>query len=328
MGHIPTGGTFVVFTIDLVESVAHLENPELTAACSELQLSQKQFVAYVRRDKSNMPLPWRSLNAFQFLLVWQGHENVPGPVKARNVSPNMLFPVLPNTYQPGSCEKHRAVDPCRPLPWGDCYISGAAIIDVRCEIEWTENEDRSAPYQTTFEEEIRLSRQTANDNSVIHKPQIPKPPSSPSGESFDSGLSSKTTPNISEWKDGEPDLLSTRMANLLCGKREMDDKFIVRYTTDLSTVDRVNHPDELFKVLARFERLKAETEESRRLQQIEDARRIDEQYFANLSVRNLTGMAQKLSRWQSLKRCGRKIFASSWWRRFACVKVSDHIENS
>ncbi|THV03972.1 hypothetical protein K435DRAFT_230061 [Dendrothele bispora CBS 962.96] len=99
------------------------------------------------------------------------------------------------------------------------------------------------------------------------------------------------------------------MANL-CGKREMDDKFIVRYTTDLSTVDRVNYPDELFKVLARFERLKAETEESRKLQQIEDARRIDEQYFANMSVRNLPGMAQESSRWQSLKRCGRKFFAS------------------
>jgi len=49
MDTIPTGGTFVVFTLDLVASVAHLENQELTAACRELELSQDKYVAYVRR---------------------------------------------------------------------------------------------------------------------------------------------------------------------------------------------------------------------------------------------------------------------------------------
>ncbi|THV03981.1 hypothetical protein K435DRAFT_851364 [Dendrothele bispora CBS 962.96] len=328
MGYIPTGGTFVVFTVDLVASVAHLENPELTAACSELQLSQKQFVACVRRDNITMPLPSRRLNAFRFLPVWQGHENLPGPVKARNVSPSMLFPVLPNTYQPGSCERHRTVDLCQPLPWNDCYISGAAIIDVRCEVEWTEAENKCAPYQTTFGEEVRLITQMAQDNFVIHKPRIaiPLPPSS---ESFDSDVSSETVPEVAEWNDREPNLLSISMANRLCGVREMDDKFVVQYTTDLSTVDRVNHPDELFKFLAR---LKAEMEESRKLQEIERARKIDEQYFADLSPQTSLSMAaSRSSRWKALKRCSqrwKRIFAGTWLKRYVCAKAPDHIEDS
>ncbi|THV03984.1 hypothetical protein K435DRAFT_962116 [Dendrothele bispora CBS 962.96] len=330
MGHIPTGGTFVVFTVDLVASVAHLENPELTAACSELQLSQKQFIAYVRRDNVHRPLPSRRLNAFHFLPVWQGHENVPGPLKARNVSPSMLFPVLPNTYQPGSCERHQAVDTCRPLPWGDCYICSAAIIDVRCETEWTEAEIKSAPYQATFEEEIRLRTQMAYDNSVIYQPSVSIPPPVSLGDSFDSDLPSEAVTQVVGWKDGEPDLLDIRMASLLCGVREMDDKFIVQYTTDLSTVDRVNHPDELFIFLARFERLKAEMEEGRKLQEIERARKIDEQYFADLSLQPPLGMAPRSSEWKALKYCSQRwrgIFAGAWLRRFACVKAPDHIED-
>ncbi|THV03983.1 hypothetical protein K435DRAFT_851366 [Dendrothele bispora CBS 962.96] len=331
MGHIPTGGTFVAFTVDLVASVAHLDNPELTTACSELQTSQKQFIAYVRRDNVNMPLSSRRLNAFHFLPVWQGHENVPGPLKAHNVSPSMLFPVLPNTYQPGSCERHRAVDPCRPLPWGDCYISSAAIIDVRCEIEWTEAEDKSAPYQTTIREEIRLIRQMANDNSVIYQSSIAIPPPVSSGKSFDSDLPPEAITQVVGWKDGEPDLLNIRMTSLLCGVREMGDKFIVQYTTDLSTVDRVNHPDELFIFLARFERLKAEMEESRKLQEIERARKIDEQYFADLSPQTSLGMAPRSSKWKALKRCSqkwRRTFAGAWLRRYVCTKAPDHIEDS
>ncbi|THU80617.1 hypothetical protein K435DRAFT_845033 [Dendrothele bispora CBS 962.96] len=329
MSHTPTGGTFVVFTVDLVTSVAHLDNPELTAACSELQLSQKQFVAYIRRDESNLPGPWRRLNAFQFLLVWQGHENVPGPVKARNVSPNMFFPVLPNTYQPGSCHGHRAINPCRPLPWNDCYISGVASIDVRCEVEWewTETEVRSAPYETTFEEELRVSGQIATDSFHIYQPQFSALPPSPSGGSFNSDLSSDSAASV---VDEEPDLLSLRVADLVCGVRPMDDKVVVQYTTDLSTVDRVNHPDELFEVLARFERLKNEMERSRKLRQIEETRRIDEEYFARTSLHKPSeSCVTRPSLKSSLKRCCQKLremFKRRWMRRPVSTKKTDHME--
>ncbi|THU80616.1 hypothetical protein K435DRAFT_809734 [Dendrothele bispora CBS 962.96] len=335
MSHTPTGGTFVVFTVDLVASVAHLENPELTAACSDLQLSQKQFVAYIRRVESDFPRPWRRLNAFQFLLVWQGHENVPGPLKARDVSPNMLFPVLPNTYQPGSCHRHRTVSPCQPLPWNDCYISEVAGIDVRCEVEWkwTETEDRSAQYQTTFEEEIRVSRQMDTDSFNIYQHRVPISPASPSRGSFNSDLSSD--PSVTEWRDSEVDLLNLSVADLVCGFREMDDKVVVQYTADLSTVDRVNHPDELFKFLARFERIKDEMERSHKLRQIEETRRIDEEYFARTSLHKSSCMIRPSLKSNSepfpglgLKRCCQKLremFKRHWMRR-PVPKKTDHME--
>jgi len=54
------------------------------------------------------------------------------------------------------------------------------------------------------------------------------------------------------WTDEEPDMLSIRMADLLCGYYAAEERVVVHCSTDLSTVDTVNHPDELFKTLARF----------------------------------------------------------------------------
>ncbi|KAK7455163.1 hypothetical protein VKT23_011034 [Stygiomarasmius scandens] len=128
MDSIPTGGTFVVFSLDLVASVAHLESQELTAACKILELSQSKYVAYVRRDLGDLPMPWNQYNPFDFHPVWQGHENPPFPVKARQLKSDMFFPVLPNSYQPSSCPEHAHVEPSQPLPWDDCYISSCVGI--------------------------------------------------------------------------------------------------------------------------------------------------------------------------------------------------------
>jgi hypothetical protein len=49
MDCIPTNGTFVVFSLDPVASVAYLDNPELTSACAELARTQKKYVAFVKK---------------------------------------------------------------------------------------------------------------------------------------------------------------------------------------------------------------------------------------------------------------------------------------
>ncbi|KAK7455177.1 hypothetical protein VKT23_004764 [Stygiomarasmius scandens] len=280
MDCIPTSGMFVVFTLDLVASVAHLENQELTTACKELEFSQKKFVAYVRIDTCNFPMPCFHYNPFDFHLVWQGHENLPFPIKARQVKSDMFFPILPNSYQPASCSDHRVIEPCQPLPWNDCYISSFVSIGVRCETEWTGTDSPQSPYQTTMEEEFRVAGQMASDNCIVYDEPIPEVPASPSGTSFVSDLSS--THEVKPiWTDEEPDMLSVRMADLLCGYYLPDERIIIQCSTDLSTVDTVNHPDELFKLLAKFYRLRDQLEASCKVRQIEEARRIDDAHYAN-----------------------------------------------
>ncbi|KAK7467713.1 hypothetical protein VKT23_004765 [Stygiomarasmius scandens] len=306
MDSIPTGGTFVIFTLDLVASVAHLENQELTAVCKELEFSQKKFVAYVKIDMGNFPMPWFHYSAFDFHIVWQGHEHLPFPIKARQIKSDMLFPVLPNSYQPASCPNHRAIEACQPLPWNDCYISSFIRIGVRCETEWTEVDSPhvQSPYQTTMKEELRIAGQMASDNCRVYDGPIPEAPASPSGTSFISDLSS-TREVKPIWTDEEPDMLSVRMADLLCGYYPPDERIIIRCSTDLSTVDVVNHPDELFKLLAEFYKLKDQLEESYKLRQIEEARKIDDEHYAGHPVPGspaFSGHQPKPHRTDSLQR--------------------------
>ncbi|KAK7455165.1 hypothetical protein VKT23_011036 [Stygiomarasmius scandens] len=321
MDSIPSGGTFVVFTLDLVASVAHLENQELTTACRELQLSQNKYVAYVRRDRGNLPMPWNRYNAFHFHPVWQGHTDPPFPIKARQVKPDMFFPILPNLYQPASCSDHKPIEPCQPLPWNDCYVSSCVGICVRCETHWTET-DTLSPYQTTLMEEVRVDGQIASDNSKIYaKPHVPAP-ILPSGTSFVSDLSS-TCEAKPMWTDEEPDMLSVRMANLLCGYYAVDERVIVQCSTDLSTVDTVNHPDELFKLLARFHKLRDQLEASRKLRQIEEARKIDDEHYSSYTVPESppTSTHRPKPHRKLLGRCGDKlkaIVSFGWLKRLDC----------
>ncbi|KAK7467699.1 hypothetical protein VKT23_004751 [Stygiomarasmius scandens] len=321
MDTIPSGGTFVVFTLDLVASVAHLENQELTTACRELQLSQNKYVAYVRRDRGNLPMPWNRYNAFHFHPVWQGHDNPPFPIKARQVEPDTFFPILPNLHQPASCSEHKPIEPRQPLPWNDCYVSSCVAIGVRCETEWTDSKARLSPYQTTLMEEVRINGQMASDNSKIYtKPRHVQAPILPSGASFVSDLSS-TCEVKPMWTDEEPDMLTVRMANLLCGYYAADERVIVQCSTDLSTVDTVNHPNRLFEQLARFYQLKDQLEASRKLRQIEEARKIDDEHYSSYPVPE--SPAPKPRR-RLLSRCGHKlktIMSFGWSKRLGCMNA-------
>ncbi|KAF5373792.1 hypothetical protein D9758_000968 [Tetrapyrgos nigripes] len=185
----------------------------------------------------------------------------------------MLFPILPNLNYP-TCPQHNPVTPCQPLPWADCCISGLVRIHDRCETDWVEATDGfTAPYQITLRA-VRTSGQIARDVTEVTQAQ-----------------------RILRLKECDTDdILSDRTIALLCNPREMDDKFVFKCLTDLSTVDVINHPDELFRESAKFERLKATLEHERKRRQIEDARRIDEEYFAGMRPATLQSPPSKFAR--------------------------------
>ncbi|KAK7467684.1 hypothetical protein VKT23_004736 [Stygiomarasmius scandens] len=280
MNYLPTDGVFVVLTLDLVSTVAHFENEELTAACGRLEVGQKQFVAFVESDSLNPPMPWKDYNSFHFWILWQGFDQLPSPMKCRGVQPHMLLPVLPNTFHPTSSPDHLPVDPGQPLPWKDCYISGFVRLQGRCRTEWSDTEI-TAPYQTTLRNACRVGGQGEQDRTDVYSPLFTQKMLMRSRKgSFASEIPPEDRVECGGIEEKDPDVLSEKTIIAISGHREFQDKVVVQFSTDLSSVDTVNHPDELYKVLARFERLKTELETNRKRRQIEEARQIDEEHFA------------------------------------------------
>ncbi|KAK7467662.1 hypothetical protein VKT23_004715 [Stygiomarasmius scandens] len=324
MNCLPDHGIFVSFMPDFVASVAHFENEELTFACRQLQVKQKRYVAFVECDSLNPAIPWTDYNSFHFWIVWQGLEQLPTPMKYPGVRSDMLFPVLPNTYHPTSCPDHPPVSPSRPLPWNDCYISGFVRLEVRSHTEWSDTEI-SAPYQTTRMDAFGVSGQGEQDVLDVHGSFLnQKLPVHSKEGSFVSELPSGDVVECKRVVDENPDILPQSLAFALSGHHEFEDKVIVQCSTDLSGVDTVNHPDELYKSLARFERLKTELEKNRKLRLIEEARKIDEKHFARYPVPNTLPLSDRL-----LARCGKvlkKIVSASWVKRLDCMKdtSTDH----
>ncbi|KAK7467683.1 hypothetical protein VKT23_004735 [Stygiomarasmius scandens] len=225
-------------------------------------------------------MPWKDYNSFHFWILWQGFDPLPAPMRQLGVRPDMLFPVLPNTNHPTSCLDHPPVSPSQPLPWKDCYVSGFVRLEVRCRTEWSETEI-SAPYQTTLRNAFRVSGQGEQDGSDVYAPLFTQKMLMRSRKgSFASELPPEDRVECGGIEEKDPDVLSEKTIIAISGHREFQDKVVVQFSTDLSSVDTVNHPDELYKVLARFERLKTELETNRKRRQIEEARKIDEEHFA------------------------------------------------
>jgi len=178
-------------------------------------------------------------------------------MKYPGVRSDMLFPVLPNTYHPTSCPDHPPVSLSQPLPWNDCYMSGFVRLEVRSHTEWSDTEI-SAPYQTTRMDAFGISGQGEQDVLDVHGPFLNKKlPVCSKESSFVSELPSGDV-DVFECKKvvvEDPDILPQSLVFALSGHHELEDKVIVQCSADLSGVDTVNHPDELYKLLARFERL-------------------------------------------------------------------------
>ncbi|KAK7054419.1 hypothetical protein VNI00_003617 [Paramarasmius palmivorus] len=61
---------------------------------------------------------------------------------------------------------------------------------------------------------------------------------------------------------------------------------VVKVSFDLSEIEHFNDPNEFFDELEKFERLQKDHEEARLQREVEDARKVDEEYFANIPMPN------------------------------------------
>ncbi|KZV69656.1 hypothetical protein PENSPDRAFT_686164 [Peniophora sp. CONT] len=109
---MPYIGDFVVFSVDPVASVAHLDEAAREAA---RQIRTYRHIGLVMMEKYS-PMDDSPVNAFTFAFLRKGLP----PTAPPDSFPELCIPVLPNVFHPRDYEPLR---PIHPLPWEDCYIS-------------------------------------------------------------------------------------------------------------------------------------------------------------------------------------------------------------
>ncbi|VDB96075.1 unnamed protein product [Peniophora sp. CBMAI 1063] len=124
--HFPNLGDFIVLTVDPLASVAHLDEAARVAARA---LPRRRFVALVM-GIHGIPLRTKPFTHCSIALVRQGLPTLYSPPWA---SPDMCYPILPNTTHPTRTE---TVQPIHPLPLDNCYIdTTASFLDsIRCRV--------------------------------------------------------------------------------------------------------------------------------------------------------------------------------------------------
>ncbi|KZV75927.1 hypothetical protein PENSPDRAFT_731411 [Peniophora sp. CONT] len=108
----PGIGNFVVFSIDPVASVAHLDKIARRAA---RKIPVHRFVALTMTGHG-LPMENKPYTSFLIAPVRQGLPTLHNPPWD---TPDMCYPIFPNTYHPKGRETLR---PLHPLPLPDCYI--------------------------------------------------------------------------------------------------------------------------------------------------------------------------------------------------------------
>ncbi|VDB91445.1 unnamed protein product [Peniophora sp. CBMAI 1063] len=123
--HVPTAvmplvGDFVVFSIDPVASVAHLDKVARQAA---KKIRTHRHVGLVMMMQG-LPMDDDPVNAFTFAFLRKGLP----PTAPPGSFADLCIPALPNTFHPTVTEPLR---PIHPLPWDDCYISATDDLGFR-----------------------------------------------------------------------------------------------------------------------------------------------------------------------------------------------------
>ncbi|KZV75956.1 hypothetical protein PENSPDRAFT_599274, partial [Peniophora sp. CONT] len=127
-------GDFVVLSIDPVASVAHLDKVAQRAA---RKLPVQKFVA-VTMTGYGLPLESKPFTSMLIALVRQGLPTTNNPPWD---TPDMCYPIFPNTYHPKGRETIR---PLHPLPFDDCYFETTSpfLTQLRCRITTTPRDYR------------------------------------------------------------------------------------------------------------------------------------------------------------------------------------------
>ncbi|ESK95326.1 hypothetical protein Moror_3898 [Moniliophthora roreri MCA 2997] len=321
---LPSVRSFVMVQFDPVATNAHLENPELTAACQKLET--KKYVAYVDLAVGlpTLVAPYRS---YVFYLVHQGlRQN-----REKGITEEMSVPILPNTSHPLS---RTPIHPDKPLPWDNCYVSPGFTTGARCptilldqvpqtriEISTKEawqlqrymDEDKlemelltKPPGATGVEQDVNTVPQDESKEAQVQvdvheqEGQAAESSKAKSMEGSHPNQPGEQAPAKNEIpvqaaeERVDDDASSTgRESNYVEGPGEIAlGQIVLKASFDLSEVDQINDPAELFEEIRSCLQLYKDLELGRKERNIERARQVDEAYFANLSQTGKTSQTQ------------------------------------
>ncbi|KAF7315193.1 hypothetical protein MIND_00033700 [Mycena indigotica] len=121
----PALGSFAVFTMDPVLSLDPelRDDPEAVKACKQLKVGR--YVGLVNQ-RSGLYNPWTPYNACQFYFLLQGLPEA----QPYGFDASMSIPVAPMTIE-NHPSGRAPLQPSKPLPWKDCYLSGAWHHELR-----------------------------------------------------------------------------------------------------------------------------------------------------------------------------------------------------
>ncbi|KAK7030873.1 hypothetical protein VNI00_013983 [Paramarasmius palmivorus] len=275
---LPTPDAFVVVQLDPVDSVSHFNSPELTEACRKLK--NKKYLALVGlRDGLLWPdVPYYS---YDFYFVHKGLKCK--DESQQDIDPGMCVPVLPNTSHPLGRAPLR---PGRPLPWNDCYVSPFFAVDARCR-NVTLDEEPPVLFKVSIDDAVRFSGFVDQDRQDIADRSPSEQPTLPSRCCCTLEQSSDVEPVGDQWNPTDEMEEFRELEEIIDEFEEMDAEVMelaaLKVSFDLTELDEVTDPAEFFEELKAFEKLKEELVTSRKRREIEDARKIDEEFFSKLT---------------------------------------------
>ncbi|ESK86562.1 hypothetical protein Moror_9790 [Moniliophthora roreri MCA 2997] len=316
MAWLPTQNSIVVLQLDPVGSVAHFENPELTAACANMQT--KKYVALVDTIFGFF-LPQNPYHSYKFQLFFQGvcPEN-----KDTGIRPEMSIPIIPNPGSPfHQASGRQPLKFSQSLPWQDCYISAVHSAYVRCRTTLLEVEPPTLI--TVSVKEKSKVRPLMREDAEKHAAQLQASLEVQKGQdvyeqrgevnwlsddesdydgsvscSFTDTQRSSSIQQSAHVEDVQGDAASwdsDDSSSQYCYEHEaihdeesgvdiqcQFDEPVCNVSFDLSEANLVNDPDDYFKEVETLKRLVLQFEEGRTERLIERARQVDDNYFGNL----------------------------------------------
>ncbi|VDB96076.1 unnamed protein product [Peniophora sp. CBMAI 1063] len=255
----PGIGDFVVLSIDPVASVAHLDKIARRAA---RKLPRHTFLALTMTGYG-LPLESKPFTSFLIALVRQGLPTVLNPPWD---TPDMCYPIAPNTFHPKGRETIR---PVQPLPLPDCYFDTTSpfLAYLRCRVTTTPRD-----YTPVLPMPIsQLSRlQWLMSDEVIYRSELrdriaegdldaiamlPLPPSPVSAYNVPLPSSEPSSPVLDGMRSAEPDTgyhsdgnteEDASEADALSRHSSHDEVSIIASDDDLSVNERrdVEHADD------------------------------------------------------------------------------------
>ncbi|TFK69070.1 hypothetical protein BDN72DRAFT_640361 [Pluteus cervinus] len=115
---LPTFASFILFSVDPVETVQFLEDPEAVNAANKV--GHKRYLAYVHKNCS-----WDRTQpdlVYDLILI---SRDTPVQDEEGGIEPYMCTPIAPTTYHPTG---RKPVQPSKPLPIDNCYFHSKTVV--------------------------------------------------------------------------------------------------------------------------------------------------------------------------------------------------------